>query len=27
MAVGTAAAERGYRFNRRQGGGRHRLSL
>jgi hypothetical protein len=24
MAVGTAAAERGYRFNRRQGGGRHR---
>lgn len=24
MAVGTAAAERGCRFNRRQGGGRHR---
>src|SRR4029078_8650948 len=24
MAVGTAAAERGYRFNRRQGSGRHR---
>ena len=24
MAVGSAAAERGYRFNRRQGGGRHR---
>ena len=24
MAVGTAAAERGHRFNRRQGGGRHR---
>ena len=24
MPVGTAAAERGYRFNRRQGGGRHR---
>ena len=23
MAVGTAAPERGYRFNRRQGGGRH----